>query len=277
MPRASSKHYIEYYLYGKNKKVIFDTPAYQLWIPKMLESKTFKDKKFRYIVTSEETKFFTSELQTLGCPDFSIDQIAERFYNSFINAGIGNRPLILICHSMGGLICKKIIEKAKKDDKLVKNIKGIVFYSTPHYGSDVVESLIDIGFKKFSQYLKAFETTSTEYGIFDEEIVKSLSDIGLSRATRDVCLTPRNMFHQDHLNFKNHLLNYICIIETEKTFIRGLGKYVHIVKPESTVLPETENFYLKNKIHSNVQKYSPNDLEDEGYLILSNFIRKSLN
>ncbi len=53
---------------------------------------------------------------------------------------IGDRPLIFVTHSMGGLVVKKVIRTAQDfDDKkaIIEQTKGIVFLSTPHQGSDL--------------------------------------------------------------------------------------------------------------------------------------------
>ncbi|HLP90007.1 MAG TPA: hypothetical protein VK184_15630 [Nostocaceae cyanobacterium] len=56
---------------------------------------------------------------------------------------IGNRPIIFITHSMGGLLVKKMLRTAmdfpevKSKRIVIESTKGIVFLSTPHQGSDV--------------------------------------------------------------------------------------------------------------------------------------------
>ncbi|KAI0145146.1 hypothetical protein GGR57DRAFT_305044 [Xylariaceae sp. FL1272] len=49
-----------------------------------------------------------------------------------------SRPIFFICHSIGGLIVKAALVKAKKDDQLkhlVFDCHGITFFATPHRGS----------------------------------------------------------------------------------------------------------------------------------------------
>ena len=58
---------------------------------------------------------------------------------------ISNRPLILITHSMSGLVVKDLIRTAQNfDDKkaIIQQTQGIVFLSTPHQGSHLA-NLID--------------------------------------------------------------------------------------------------------------------------------------
>merc|ERR1711874_466748 len=57
-------------------------------------------------------------------------------------AGVGKRPVIFVGHSMGGLIIKQILTRAQESEEdslkdLVNNTKGVVFYSTPHDGSQI--------------------------------------------------------------------------------------------------------------------------------------------
>ncbi|XP_044145243.1 protein SERAC1 [Bufo gargarizans] len=57
-------------------------------------------------------------------------------------AGVGKRPIIWVSHSMGGLLVKKILVNASRDEEMqdfVKNTRGIAFYSVPHHGSRLAE------------------------------------------------------------------------------------------------------------------------------------------
>jgi hypothetical protein len=275
------KDKMNYYIHGSNLEKIFAFPVYELWIPSMFESSTFPSKKIRYLVTCAETKIFTQDLVSENIPDFTIDQISERIYNSFKRAGIGRRPLIVICHSMGGLITKRVLKLAESDTHnnnydLIKNLRGVVFFSTPHFGSDVVTTLLDAGVKSISKIVKQFETTSVEYGLQEEDIKNKFSDVPLTNATKEICLTPKEIFIQQHEEFRKLNLNYICMLETEKTFIRGFNSYIHLVDPISATLPETENIILHGKKHGNLQKFSPDNFEEEGYKQLVKFIIEKL-
>ncbi|WP_240039158.1 MULTISPECIES: triacylglycerol lipase [Okeania] len=58
---------------------------------------------------------------------------------------IGDRPLIFVTHSMGGLVVKDLIRTAQNFDAkkaIIKQTQGIVFLSTPHQGSNLA-NLID--------------------------------------------------------------------------------------------------------------------------------------
>ena len=54
---------------------------------------------------------------------------------------IGNKPIIFICHSMGGLVAKEVLRQGltggiADNEAIAKNVRGIAFLSTPHTGAD---------------------------------------------------------------------------------------------------------------------------------------------
>uniref|UniRef100_UPI00398F34BA protein SERAC1 isoform X3 n=1 Tax=Pristiophorus japonicus TaxID=55135 RepID=UPI00398F34BA len=67
-------------------------------------------------------------------------------------AGVGDRPVVWVAHSMGGLLVKKMLLDASEDPEMrsvVQNTQGIVFYSVPHYGSRLAEYSISARFLLF--------------------------------------------------------------------------------------------------------------------------------
>ncbi|KAM6954199.1 protein SERAC1 [Aplochiton taeniatus] len=68
------------------------------------------------------------------------------------SAGVGDRPVIWVAHSMGGLLVKKMLMDAAKDPEmrgLMKNTKGIVFYSVPHHGTFMAEYSVNVRYLLF--------------------------------------------------------------------------------------------------------------------------------
>ncbi|XP_062912635.1 protein SERAC1 isoform X2 [Mobula hypostoma] len=67
-------------------------------------------------------------------------------------AGVGDRPVVWVAHSMGGLLVKRILLDASEDPEMrsvVQNTQGIVFYSVPHYGSHLAEYSVNARFLLF--------------------------------------------------------------------------------------------------------------------------------
>lgn len=57
---------------------------------------------------------------------------------------LGERPIIFLVHSMGGLIVKEAYMQGKDDPKyasIIKAITSIIFLSTPHRGTNLAETL----------------------------------------------------------------------------------------------------------------------------------------
>ncbi|XP_037282655.1 protein SERAC1 [Rhipicephalus microplus] len=56
------------------------------------------------------------------------------------HAGVGERPIIWITHSMGGLLVKEMLAIASESPKyegIARNTSGVVFYAVPHRGADL--------------------------------------------------------------------------------------------------------------------------------------------
>lgn len=62
----------------------------------------------------------------------------------------GNRPMVVIAHSLGGLLCKQILRNAfdfgeEKWKKIAENTVGVVFLATPHSGSSIANWIQYVG------------------------------------------------------------------------------------------------------------------------------------
>ena len=74
----------------------------------------------------------------------NLDERSEDMLTGLVQAGVGRRPIIFVGHSMGGLIIKKMLLLAQSSSEpslnsVAENTKGIVFYSTPHEGSEIAK------------------------------------------------------------------------------------------------------------------------------------------
>ncbi|RPB03800.1 hypothetical protein L873DRAFT_100119 [Choiromyces venosus 120613-1] len=70
----------------------------------------------------------------------TIGQIANNLNQSLIDMQ-DTKPLIFVCHSLGGIIAKSAIIQTKlkhteASQNLYRRIRGIVFFGTPHQGSE---------------------------------------------------------------------------------------------------------------------------------------------
>ena len=82
----------------------------------------------------------------LDSPDLSLLTVAASISELLRTKKIGRRPLVLVCHSLGGVVAKAMLRgcesttiPAKK--AIFDNCKGVVFIATPHSGSPLASIL----------------------------------------------------------------------------------------------------------------------------------------
>uniref|UniRef100_A0ABI7YHR6 Protein SERAC1 n=1 Tax=Felis catus TaxID=9685 RepID=A0ABI7YHR6_FELCA len=124
-------------------------------------------------------------------------------------AGVGDRPVIWVSHSMGGLLVKKMLLEASKKPEMstvINNTRGIIFYSVPHHGSHLAEYSVNIRYLLFPS-LEVKELSK------DSPALKTLQD--------------------DFLEFaKDKNFQVLNFVETLPTYIGSMIK-LHVVPVES--------------------------------------------
>ncbi|XP_066867195.1 protein SERAC1 isoform X2 [Kogia breviceps] len=127
-------------------------------------------------------------------------------------AGVGDRPMIWVSHSMGGLLVKKMLLEASKKPEMntiINNTRGIIFYSVPHHGSHLAEYSVNIRYLLFPS-LEVKELSK------DSPALKTLQD--------------------DFLEFaKDKNFQVLSFVETLPTYIGSMIK-LHVVPLESADL-----------------------------------------
>ncbi|XP_020591280.1 uncharacterized protein LOC110032106 [Phalaenopsis equestris] len=70
-----------------------------------------------------------------------LQEVSTMLLDRLLAAGIGDRPIVFVTHSMGGLVVKQMLYQAKlnKLNKFLDNTVGIIFYSCPHFGSKLAD------------------------------------------------------------------------------------------------------------------------------------------
>ncbi|KAF7390170.1 hypothetical protein HZH68_012027 [Vespula germanica] len=140
----------------------------------------------------------------------TISDRSSEYISKLLIADVGKRPIIWVCHSMGGLLVKKmLVEEWKSGDKnnICKNTRGIVFYSTPHRGSHI-----------------AALTQATQMLIWPSIEVQELREesphlLGL---------------HKDFIEMlNNYPINIVSFSETKSTLVTALKFPFQFVTPNS--------------------------------------------
>jgi pimeloyl-ACP methyl ester carboxylesterase len=75
-----------------------------------------------------------------------IEDRADNLLKELELVGIGDRPVIFVCHSLGGLVTKQMLMNAASThrpafERIVDNTRAVVFLATPSAGSDFGEFL----------------------------------------------------------------------------------------------------------------------------------------
>jgi pimeloyl-ACP methyl ester carboxylesterase len=75
---------------------------------------------------------------------------AGQVLDSMVQHDIGRRPILFICHSLGGLLAKQILRKANDAVKspsmqqVAHQTRAVLFLATPHAGADLASRLDDL-------------------------------------------------------------------------------------------------------------------------------------
>lgn len=85
-------------------------------------------------------KYKTNLTQWSGA-SLPLQEVSSILLKKLVAAGIGNRPVVFVTHSMGGLVVKQMLYQAKTQNftEFLNNTIGIVFYSCPHFGSKLAD------------------------------------------------------------------------------------------------------------------------------------------
>ncbi|KAL1840084.1 hypothetical protein VTJ49DRAFT_819 [Mycothermus thermophilus] len=150
------------------------------WLPSEPGFKHVRIHSFGY--DSDWTK---SERSTLTIHDFGQALLAD-LYNSPNLKKNGNTPIVLVAHSMGGLVVKKAYLIARRDpiyEEIASRIHSLYFLGTPHRGADssaVVTTLISMSIGNGSKaFLKELIPGSGTLQAINDEFRHVCKDIGL--------------------------------------------------------------------------------------------------
>ncbi|XP_078587725.1 protein SERAC1-like [Branchiostoma floridae x Branchiostoma japonicum] len=166
-------------------------------------------------------------------------------------AGVGTRPIIWVTHSMGGLLVKKMLTDSLQDSSfgdLADNTKGILFYSTPHFGSSL-----------------AAYSTQVRYLLFPSVEVRELSH---DNATL-------KKLHEDFTVFVDtKQVDILTLAETVPTNIAQGTTIKTLIVPLKSANPGFGEFHQVDVNHLNVCK--PENKDSILYELTLQFIQRNV-
>uniref|UniRef100_A0A1J3D2G9 Protein SERAC1 n=1 Tax=Noccaea caerulescens TaxID=107243 RepID=A0A1J3D2G9_NOCCA len=181
-----------------------------------------------------------------------LQEVSSVILEKLVSAGIGERPVVFVTHSMGGLVVKQILHKAKEEklDKLVNNTAGVVFYSCPHFGSKLADMPWRMGL-----------------------VLRPAPSIGELRSGSPRLVELNDLLRQLH---KKGFLEVLSFCETKVTpIVEGYGGWafrMEIVPIESAYPGFGELVVLESTDHINSCK--PLSRSDPSYTEALQFLRK---
>ncbi|OIW31154.1 hypothetical protein CONLIGDRAFT_653742 [Coniochaeta ligniaria NRRL 30616] len=110
------------------------------WLPEDTDLSTARILTFGY------NAHFSSKKQqaSLTIGDFANDLLFSMKYGGDGDVNMGEVPIIIVAHSLGGLVFKKAFIHGHLNEeyrKIVSSIKAVLFMATPHRGADLAETL----------------------------------------------------------------------------------------------------------------------------------------
>nr|CAD7198721.1 unnamed protein product [Timema douglasi] len=150
----------------------------------------------------------------------TLDQRSEELLKRLCRAGLGQRPLMWVGHSMGGLLVKSILVKAwqSSDPELEgiwRNTRAVAFYSVPHRGSPLA------ALRQTTQFL-LWPSTEVQELRQDSPALLAL--------------------HQKFLELLRAVsIDVVSFAETKSTFIPSLRLEFDFVPPQSASWVETKS------------------------------------
>ncbi|KAL3840378.1 hypothetical protein ACJIZ3_024969 [Penstemon smallii] len=196
-------------------------------------------------------KYKTNLTQWSGA-SLPLQEVSSMLLEKLVAAGIGDRPVVFVTHSMGGLVVKQMLYQAKAENKdnFVYNTVGVVFYSCPHFGSKLADMPWRMGL-----------------------VLRPAPTIGELRSG-----SPRLVELNDFLRqlFKKKLIDVLSFCETKVTpIVEGYGGWafrMEIVPMESAYPGFGELVVLDSTDHVNSCK--PLSRSDPSYKDTLEFLQK---
>lgn len=121
----------------------YDTLWPQKWLPQEEGLSSARILTFGYNASFSSR----NEQASLAIGDFASDFLFRMKYGQTGECRLGEVPIVVVAHSMGGLVFKKALIQGYLNDEfrdIVSMIKAIVFLATPHRGTDLAKTLNNI-------------------------------------------------------------------------------------------------------------------------------------
>ncbi|KAK9799961.1 putative NACHT and WD domain protein [Seiridium cardinale] len=157
----------------KGDDQLFFWPQY--WLPMEPGMRNVSIHSFGY-----DSDWASTKTSILNVHDFG-QSLLEQMRNSPYIRGNGSAPIILVGHSMGGLVTKKAFILSRDTAEFRGRIRCIFFLATPHRGSDyaaVLNNVLNVsGIMSSRHYISDLMTGSTSAQLINDDFAKHADDL----------------------------------------------------------------------------------------------------
>ena len=192
------------------------------------------------------------------------------------NSKIGEKPLIVITHSMGTLVFKKILKYAAQGDPRLKslkeNLKGVIFIAGPNNGISFTDY--------FKQNIKGFLGQTVRFdawggvGISQDEVLDHIiATMYHTKATYYMAKRNHKNLEKLQSNFDEMKIKAITLSEGQPIKFGPFNYLTYVVKKSEAIMKGYPNVNLPDKNHSETNKVK--DKNDPTFIAISKFIDES--
>ena len=218
---GNQSHCLDIWSIGKEVDPI---PIGSNWIKEFLQ-KDLEDLNPRIIFGGYETFQEEKSHHLTNIPNYDIYELWDRFLKSLQTAGVGTeKPLFIICFSMGGVIAKLVLNH---DDKISNNCKGITFFATPHLGSDVRDDTAE----QLGTMLSGAHSFMDYHSITNDEfVIHFLDNLRVSKISKFLVEDCRKEnLKEINAKFSSLNLPMLCITEGLKIYYSTTDHEYYVV------------------------------------------------
>ncbi|TWD54448.1 putative serine esterase DUF676 [Agrobacterium vitis] len=189
--------------------------------------------------------------------EMNLYERAKNVLDTLANNEIGSRPVIFICHSLGGILVKQILRTAidSLDDdwkKIDLQCKGIFFIATPHSGSSLASILSTLLNEITSPVAKTLENDSAELTQLNESF----------RARCFKSHIEVHVYYEMHKTKKSFL---VVDMKSADPGVNGVMPVAIEADHQSICKPHDRNSFLYSTIKRHIKKMAPTPPRCEDY------------
>eukprot|EP00826_Nyctotherus_ovalis_P062732 TRINITY_DN9129_c0_g1_i4.p2 TRINITY_DN9129_c0_g1~~TRINITY_DN9129_c0_g1_i4.p2 ORF type:complete len:203 (-),score=44.98 TRINITY_DN9129_c0_g1_i4:122-730(-) len=190
-------------------------------------------------------------------------------------AKVGEKPLVVVTHSLGTLVFKRILEYANKGDprleSLKQNLKGVVFIAGPNKGISFIDSFKED--LKVACYMPRFDSLGSLAVSQEEALDYFLATLYYSKTTYYMARRLKTRLEKLQENFDKMKIKGMTISEGQPSRIGPTRTKVMIVDKAEAVMEGYPNVHIESKNHSETNKIRNKD--DPTLIAVSKFIDES--